>query len=92
MRIASRPATTLPRRADVQELTFILLARPDELSWEDQPVILPNQLPRCRMVGDVNMFLPDGLTGDAECEIMIASPADRRKGFAREALQILSAQ
>jgi hypothetical protein len=24
------------------------------------------------MVGDVNMFLPDGVSGEAECEIMIA--------------------
>lgn len=60
------------------------------------------------MVGDINMFLPDGTDGDAECEIMIAcestdplikdgrlhaelspAPSDRRKGFAREALNLL---
>lgn len=58
------------------------------------------------MVGDVNMFLPNGIDEEAECEIMIASKSghrgalsaaesvsgkeDRRKGFALEALTLLS--
>jgi hypothetical protein len=55
------------------------------------------------MVGDVNMFLPDGVDEEGECEIMIAGAPystsfyvangaekeDRRKGFAREALTLL---
>jgi RimJ/RimL family protein N-acetyltransferase len=38
-----------------------------------------------RMVGDVNLFIGE----DAECEIMIASKEDRRKGYGREALRLL---
>nr|XP_019048392.1 hypothetical protein I302_02163 [Kwoniella bestiolae CBS 10118]OCF27322.1 hypothetical protein I302_02163 [Kwoniella bestiolae CBS 10118] len=40
------------------------------------------------MIGDVNLFLPDGLQGQGECEIMIASKEDRRKGYAVEALSL----
>nr|XP_018266356.1 uncharacterized protein I303_00331 [Kwoniella dejecticola CBS 10117]OBR88514.1 hypothetical protein I303_00331 [Kwoniella dejecticola CBS 10117] len=48
----------------------------------------PEEIRRCKMIGDVNLFLPDGLAGQGECEIMIASKDDRRKGYAVEALQL----
>ncbi|WWD22860.1 hypothetical protein CI109_107355 [Kwoniella shandongensis] len=70
---------------DEDKLTFILLERP---SSSTSSTLGPEELSRCRMVGDVNLFLPDGLGGDGECEIMIASKEDRRKGFAREALSL----
>ena len=54
------------------ELTFILLARPDDVATAPRGVVSPEQIKRCRMVGDVNMFLPDGKDGEGECEIMIA--------------------
>nr|ODN88960.1 hypothetical protein L203_02366 [Cryptococcus depauperatus CBS 7841] len=66
------------------ELTFILLVRP----LSTTTILSPSQLKRCRMMGDVNLFLPDGKNGEGECEIMIASPQDRRKGFAVEALSL----
>ncbi|KAK8844590.1 hypothetical protein IAR55_006437 [Kwoniella newhampshirensis] len=70
---------------DEDKLTFILLERPPSST----SIILPaEELHSCRMVGDVNLFLPDGLEGDGECEIMIASKEDRRRGFAREALSL----
>lgn len=66
----------LTRPTGVVELTFILLERPSSLSStaeQNQKVILPPPcLAQCRMVGDVNLFLPEGLEGDGECEIMIA--------------------
>ncbi|EAL18729.1 hypothetical protein CNBI3150 [Cryptococcus deneoformans B-3501A] len=78
---------------DEDKLTFILLERPSSLpptAEQNQKVILPPScLARCRMVGDVNLFLPEGLEGDGECEIMIASKDDRRKRFAIEALSLL---
>jgi RimJ/RimL family protein N-acetyltransferase len=45
------------------------------------------------MAGDVNMFLndPDGDRTVAEIEIMIAEPACRRKGLARESLLLMMA-
>ena len=54
------------------ELTFILIARPKSLPVSKYPLLDPVQIKQCEMVGDVNMFLPDGLEGDAECEIMTA--------------------
>ncbi|ORX41305.1 GNAT domain-domain-containing protein [Kockovaella imperatae] len=51
-------------------------------------ILEPSELRQCSMVGDVNLFLPDGLGGDVECEIMIATKEDRRKGYAREALTL----
>lgn len=71
------------------ELTFILLARPKQYPSHSRPILNSNELKECRMIGDVNMFLPDGIEGDSECEIMIASKEDRRKGYAKEALQLL---
>jgi hypothetical protein len=41
------------------------------------------------MVGDVNLFLPDGPTGDVECEIMIAEQGDRQGGLGTESLKLL---
>lgn len=52
-------------------------------------MITPDELGQCPMIGDVNMFLPGGIAEDGECEIMIASKEDRRKGYAVEALQLL---
>ncbi|ORY22124.1 GNAT domain-domain-containing protein [Naematelia encephala] len=71
---------------DEDKLTFIILERPMHLPTSCHPILSPAELRESRMVGDVNMFLPNGLAEDGECEIMIASPQDRRKGFAREAL------
>jgi hypothetical protein len=56
----------------MEELTFILLARPDSMPASTHPLLSPEEIKTCRMVGDVNMFLPDGSEGEAECEIMIA--------------------
>jgi len=53
-------------------LTFILLERPDHLSPSEHPLLSPEEIKECRMVGDVNMFLPDGIDEEGECEIMIA--------------------
>lgn len=50
------------------ELTFIVLALPDA----DTAQPGTSSVRDFRMVGDVNLFLPDGVEGDAECEIMIA--------------------
>ncbi|WVO13549.1 hypothetical protein L204_101170 [Cryptococcus depauperatus] len=69
---------------DEDKLTFILLVRP----LSTTTILSPSQLKQCRMMGDVNLFLPDGKNGEGECEIMIASPQDRRKGFAVEALSL----
>jgi hypothetical protein len=54
------------------ELTFILLERPDHLPSSEYPLLSPEEIKGCRMVGDVNMFLPDGIDQEGECEIMIA--------------------
>lgn len=55
------------------ELTFILLARPARLAPSTHRTLDPTQIAQCRMVGDVNLFLPGGVAEDGECEIMIAS-------------------
>lgn len=71
------PWTPCTRARDVgtdpAELTFILLARPAH-ETSSFPLVSPEQLREgdYRMIGDVNMFLPDGLKEDGECEIMIA--------------------
>ncbi|WVQ76879.1 hypothetical protein IAR50_006553 [Cryptococcus sp. DSM 104548] len=77
---------------DEDKLTFILLARPSftcSSSDSNTSLILsPEEIQKCRMVGDVNLFLPDGREGEGECEIMIASKDDRRQGYAVEALSL----
>ena len=50
------------------ELTFIILARPEDVSSASR--VSANGIEQCRMVGDVNLFLDQGI---GECEIMIAS-------------------
>ncbi|TXT10676.1 hypothetical protein VHUM_02181 [Vanrija humicola] len=70
------------------ELTFILLARPSDLPASTTHVVPSSALSRCQMVGDVNLFLPNGPQEDVECEIMIAEAEFRRKGLAFEALQL----
>ncbi|WVQ64578.1 uncharacterized protein L199_002745 [Kwoniella botswanensis] len=72
---------------DDDKLTFILLAQP-ETSTSTSNILEPSEIKKCKMVGDVNLFLPDGITGQGECEIMIASKEDRRKGYAIEALSL----
>ncbi|WWC97295.1 hypothetical protein V866_004174 [Kwoniella sp. B9012] len=72
---------------DDDKLTFILLAQP-ETSTSTSNILEPSEIKECKMVGDVNLFLPDGITGQGECEIMIASKEDRRKGYAIEALSL----
>ncbi|WVQ93985.1 hypothetical protein IAU59_001063 [Kwoniella sp. CBS 9459] len=88
---------------DEDKLTFILLARPETSSSSSSSsisnsdlspsaaglrILQPAELKQCRMVGDVNLFLPNGVEEDGECEIMIASIDDRRKGYAVEALSL----
>ncbi|WRT63391.1 uncharacterized protein IL334_000296 [Kwoniella shivajii] len=74
---------------DEDKLTFILLSRPESsTSIPKSRVLNPNEIPQCKMIGDVNLFLPDGKDGEGECEIMIASKEDRRKGYAIEALSL----
>lgn len=74
--VHSNSAVKLIRPTGVIELTFILLERPSSLpstAEQNQEMVLsPSLLTQCRMVGDVNLFLPEGLEGDGECEIMIA--------------------
>ncbi|KAF7313073.1 Acyl-CoA N-acyltransferase [Mycena kentingensis (nom. inval.)] len=80
-------------REDADKLTFIVLARQaDDLL----DVKLAPQDPRIqalRMIGDVNIFLHGESQDDeefyAEAEAMIAEREFRRKGCAREALQLL---
>ena len=78
--------------ADPLKLTFILCARDD-----DDGGAIPDDL-TSGMCGDVNAFLSeidaddDDATGvSAELEIMIAEPAQRRRGLARTALQMFIA-
>ncbi|WWD06069.1 hypothetical protein V865_004154 [Kwoniella europaea PYCC6329] len=74
---------------DDDKLTFILLAQPEtSTSTSTSNILEPSEIKECKMVGDVNLFLPDGITGQGECEIMIASKEDRRKGYAIEALSL----
>ena len=77
--------------ADPLKLTFILCARDD-----DDGCAIPDDV-TSGMCGDVNAFLSeidddDDETGvSAELEIMIAEPAQRRRGLARTALQMFIA-
>ncbi|RSH86167.1 uncharacterized protein EHS24_004398 [Apiotrichum porosum] len=73
-------------RDDDDKLTFILLARPDDIPAATNRLLSPAEVARCRMVGDVNIFMPNGPQDDIECEIMIAEQEVRRQGLAREAL------
>lgn len=74
--VHSNSAVKLIRPTGVIELTFILLERssslPSTAEQNQEMVLSPSLLTQCRMVGDVNLFLPEGLEGDGECEIMIA--------------------
>lgn len=54
------------------ELTFILLARSPSLQVTTQQPVTSDLVCSCPMIGDVNLFLPDGPEGDVECEIMLA--------------------
>ncbi|EPQ61379.1 hypothetical protein GLOTRDRAFT_69772 [Gloeophyllum trabeum ATCC 11539] len=86
-------------REDEDKLTFIILSRPAGL---DLPPLTPSVFASdpgftsFPMIGDVNMFCK-GAPGEddpecgfeAEVEIMIAEPAFRRQGCAREALELL---
>ncbi|RXK34968.1 hypothetical protein M231_07782 [Tremella mesenterica] len=78
---ASEPLT-LEEEYEMQQLTFIILAR------QHHSASRSGEERESRMIGDVNMFLADGFEGDAECEIMIADPIDRGKGYAGEAMRI----
>ncbi|BEJ18099.1 hypothetical protein CspHIS471_0703760 [Cutaneotrichosporon sp. HIS471] len=74
-------------QTDEDKLTFIVLARPDDLPADSNLLLTWEEVQRCKMVGDVNLFKPEG-SDDAECEIMIAEPEFRRKGIAVEALSL----
>ncbi|CAK9782116.1 acyl-CoA N-acyltransferase [Cutaneotrichosporon oleaginosum] len=74
-------------QVDEDKLTFIVLARPDDFPASSHPLLTWEQVQGCQMVGDVNLFKPEG-SDDAECEIMIAEPEFRRKGIAVEALSL----
>lgn len=56
------------------ELTFILLEARAELSAAHGS---PESSRGLKMIGDVNLFLPDGPSGDIECEVMIAGTSGR---------------
>ncbi|EJT49024.1 hypothetical protein A1Q2_07970 [Trichosporon asahii var. asahii CBS 8904] len=58
-----------------------------QMKWQEDDDI-PDAIASCPMIGDVNLFLPDGTAGDVECEIMLAEPSFRGKGYAREALSL----
>ncbi|KAJ9110667.1 hypothetical protein QFC19_001496 [Naganishia cerealis] len=57
------------------ELTFILLARPMSSGEASSTATTPSstELKSYKMIGDVNLFLPQGVKEDVECEIMIAA-------------------
>lgn len=57
------------------ELTFILLAPPEGASPDQIPST--QELTTRKMIGDVNLFLPNGVEEDVECEIMIAGAFPR---------------
>lgn len=73
---------------DSKKVTFIVLSKAALESDFEQSNQVRTEL--ASMAGDVNMFLndPDD-PGNVEIEIMIAEPAHRRKGLAREALQMM---
>jgi RimJ/RimL family protein N-acetyltransferase len=73
---------------DPKKVTFIVLSKAVLESDLEQSSEVNREF--AAMAGDVNMFLndPDD-PGNAEIEIMIAEPAHRRKGLAREALQMM---
>lgn len=91
-------------REDEDKLTFIVLALPvvSESSSENASVDVDagrgassskgmaiRAIRECKMIGDVNLFLPDGVQGDVECEVMIAEDEYRGRGIAGEALSML---
>ena len=53
----------------LSELTFIVLSKPANANESSLTKNIINSL---RMIGDTNLFLPDGPKEDVECEIMIA--------------------
>jgi hypothetical protein len=55
----------------IAELTFIVLARP-ESSIAVTSTLTAEEVLNYKMIGDTNMFLPDGPQEDVECEIMLA--------------------
>ncbi|KZT18321.1 hypothetical protein NEOLEDRAFT_1143557 [Neolentinus lepideus HHB14362 ss-1] len=81
-------------RDDDDKLTFIILSRPP--ASELPPLTLPSFATDSAfpMIGDVNMFFKDPLDDDeleVEVEVMIAEPAYRLQGRARESLSLLIA-
>uniref|UniRef100_K3WM77 N-acetyltransferase domain-containing protein n=1 Tax=Globisporangium ultimum (strain ATCC 200006 / CBS 805.95 / DAOM BR144) TaxID=431595 RepID=K3WM77_GLOUD len=75
-------------REDDKKCTFIVLAKGTtnaESSFIDEAAI-------DRMAGDVNLFFNDYDDAfNCEMEIMIAEPKYRRKGFAKEAVELMMA-
>ncbi|TEB34409.1 hypothetical protein FA13DRAFT_1753896 [Coprinellus micaceus] len=88
-------------QVDEDKLTFIILSR-EGIDLPIDCILQDTRLPQCPMVGDVNIFINGALEGlqsplnandeedegHAEVEIMIAEPSYRRRGYAREALQM----
>ncbi|PWN92098.1 hypothetical protein FA10DRAFT_265901 [Acaromyces ingoldii] len=98
---------------DDDKLTFIVLSRDESVYVPDTEADadeVSQFLAKCKMAGDVNLFLspsqdededeetagagkPSAVAKspamDAELEVMIAEPSERRKGLAREALSLL---
>lgn len=94
MRCSKVGATmTIVRNTANAELTFIILALPRDVPLGvDSPLLVSV----CPMVGDVNVFLSHRYNDDnaapclyAEMEVMVAERDWRRRGLAREALQML---
>ncbi|KAJ1916100.1 N-acetyltransferase 9 [Mycoemilia scoparia] len=78
-------------RKDNDKCTFILLKPVEEEKSIDDIVAIrdPEELAKY-MIGDVNLYLNDPHEPHhGEIEVMIAEPAYRQKGAAREALKIM---
>ncbi|KAF7295665.1 Acyl-CoA N-acyltransferase [Mycena indigotica] len=81
-------------REDPDKLTFIVLARQTGDGLDSSQVPSPHEasVKALPMIGDVNIFLHGKETDEefyAEAEVMIAEKEYRRRGCAREALQLL---